>query len=379
MRKNYTAEQKQTVIDKYLSGVTITEISKETGITRNTIYNWIKLELKSKKKSSKVNMRDYFDLKQKCEQQEKMIAILQTANYTVSAPLRDRYEVIKELEGQYSVSLLCKTMKVAKGSYYNHILRAKRENTLAAQKRAELTPVIEDIFNSNKQIFGSSKIHAILKDRGYRVSQNTVAQIMHENGWFAIGGGAKKLYYMNLERKENILKQNFTVSRPNEVWVSDVTLFRYKKTTYYICVIIDLFARKVVGYRVSLSNSTQLTRGTFAAAYERRQPTELIFHSDQGSNYTSTSFRAYLKDLGVRQSFSATGTPYNNSVMESFFKTMKTEKLYRTDFRSERELRESIREYINYYNSERPHSILSFRTPDKHEADYLRKQRALVE
>ena len=219
MRKNYTAEQKQTVIDKYLSGVTITEISKETGITRNTIYNWIKLELKSKKKSSKVNMRDYFDLKQKCEQQEKMIAILQTANYTVSAPLRDRYEVIKELEGQYSVSLLCKTMKVAKGSYYNHILRAKRENTLAAQKRAELTPVIEDIFNSNKQIFGSSKIHAILKDRGYRVSQNTVAQIMHENGWFAIGGGAKKLYYMNLERKENILKQNFTVSRPNEVWV----------------------------------------------------------------------------------------------------------------------------------------------------------------
>lgn len=229
MRKNYTAEQKQAVIDQYFSGVTITEISKETGIARSTIYNWIEAHSKRKKESSKVNMQDYLDLKQKCEQQEKMILILQAANCTVSAPLRDRYEVIKELEGQYSVSLLCKTMKVAKGSYYNHILRAKRENTLAAQKRAELTPVIEDIFNSNNQIFGSSKIHAILKDRGYRVSQNTVAQIMHENGWFAIGGGAKKLYYMNLERKENILKQNFTVSRPNEVWVSDVTLFRYKK------------------------------------------------------------------------------------------------------------------------------------------------------
>ena len=195
-----------------------------------------------------------------------MIEILQAANCTVSAPLQERYAVIQELEGQYSINLLCKTMKVAKGSYYNHILRAKRENTLAAQKRAELTPVIEEIFNSNKQIFGSSKIHAILKDRGYRVSQNTVAEIMHENGWFAIGGGAKKLYYMNLERKENILKQNFTVSRPNEVWVSDVTLFKYNKTYFYICVIIDLFARKVVGYRVSLSNSTQLTRGTFMTA-----------------------------------------------------------------------------------------------------------------
>lgn len=226
MRKNYTAEEKQAVIDRYRSGAAIADISKETGVARNTIYTWIEENDKCKKKPKRVNMRDYATLKQKCEQQEKMIEILQAASCTVSAPLKERYEVIQELKGQYSVNLLCKTMNVAKGSYYNHILRAKRENTLAAQKRAELTPIIEEIFNGNKQIFGSSKIHAILKDRGYKVSQNTVAEIMHENGWFAIGGGAKKLYYMNLERKENILKQNFTVSRPNEVWVSDVTLFK---------------------------------------------------------------------------------------------------------------------------------------------------------
>ena len=377
MRKNYTAEEKQAVIEKYLSGITITEISKETGIGRNTIYTWI--QPNNKKKPEKVNMKDYLNLKKKCVQQEKMIEILQSANCTVSAPLKDRYNVIQELKEQYSIYLLCKTMKVAKGSYYNHILRAKRENTLAAQKRAELTPIIEEIFNANKQIFGAARIHAILKDRGYKTSQNTIADIMHENGWFAITGGARKQYYINLERKENILKQNFTVSRPNEVWVSDVTYFRYNKTTFYICVIIDLFARKVVGYRVSLSNSTQLTRGTFMTAYKSRNPTELLFHSDQGSNYTSNTFRAYLRDLGVKQSFSATGTPYNNSVMESFFKTLKTEKLYRIDFRSERELREAIKDYIHYYNNERPHSVLCYRTPDRYEADYLRKQQALVE
>ena len=114
-------------------------------------------------------------------------------------------------------------------------------------------------------------------------------------------------------------------------------------------------------------------------AYKSRNPTELLFHSDQGSNYTSNTFRAYLRDLGVKQSFSATGTPYNNSVMESFFKTLKTEKLYRIDFRSERELREAIKDYIHYYNNERPHSVLCYRTPDRYEADYLRKQQALVE
>ncbi len=377
MRKNYSEEEKQAVIEKYLSGITITEISKETGIGRNTIYSWI--EQNNTKKPEKVNMQEYLNLKKKCEQQEKMIEILQSANCTVSAPLKDRYNVIQGFEGQYSIYLLCKTMKVAKGSYYNHILRAKRENTLAAQKRAELTPIIEEIFNANKQIFGAARIHAILKDRGYKISQNTVADIMHENGWFAITGGAKKQYYINLERKENILKQNFTVSRPNEVWVSDVTYFRYNKTTFYICVIIDLFARKVVGYSVSLSNSTQLTRGTFMAAYKSRNPTNLLFHSDQGSNYTSNTFRAYLRDLGVKQSFSATGTPYNNSVMESFFKTLKTEKLYRIDLRSERELREAIKDYIHYYNNERPHSVLCYRTPDKYEADYLRKQQDFAE
>lgn len=98
MRKNYTAEEKQAVIYRYRSGVAIADISKETGIARNTIYTWIEEDGKSKKKSEKVNMRDYATLKQKCEQQEKMIEILQAASCTVSAPLKDRYEVIRELE-----------------------------------------------------------------------------------------------------------------------------------------------------------------------------------------------------------------------------------------------------------------------------------------
>lgn len=240
-----------------------------------------------------------------------------------------------------------------------------------------MTPIIEEIFHSNKQIYGASKVHAVLKDRGYKVGQQTVADIMHENGWFAIGTSAKKLYYMNLERKENLLNQQFTVSKPNEVWVSDVTYFKYKNNIYYICVIIDLFARKVIACRVSLNNSTQLTRGTFLSAYKDRQPEDLTFHSDRGCNYTSATFRLCLSELKVKQSFSNPGNPYNNSVMESFFKSMKTERLYRTDFRSEREFREAVKEYITFYNEKRPHSVLRYRTPNKCEDDYVRKQATL--
>ena len=377
MKKIYSQEFKEQIVQEHFAGNTITELAKEHSLSRNTIYSWIKQYGKAIKRTKPINMREYNDLQQKCEQLEKMVEILQQAPCTVTAPLSERYALIQDLSEKYSVSLLCKTMKVAKGSYYNHIFRNKNENTKFEEKKRELTPIIEKIFNDSKQIYGASKIHAILKDRGYVVGQNTIADIMHENGWFCIGHGAKKLYYMNLERKENLLKQQFTVTRPNEVWVSDVTYFKYNNTVFYICVILDLFARKVISHRISLNNSTQLTKNTFMTAYNERQPQDLMFHSDQGCNYTSATFRMCLKDLNVKQSFSNPGNPFNNSVMESFFKSMKTEKLYRTDFRSEREFRIAVKEYIEFYNEKRPHSVLRYRTPNKFEEDYIRKQAAL--
>lgn len=233
-----------------------------------------------------------------------------------------------------------------------------------------MTPVIEQIYNENHQIFGASKIHAILKDRGYAISEKTVADIMHKNGWFSIRPCSKKLYLQNEERRQNILNQQFNVSHPNEVWVSDVTYFRYNNKMYYICVILDLFARKIIGYKVSKKNSTQLTKSTFKAVYEKRHPSDILFHSDQGANYTSKSFTTYLREFNVRQSFSNPGTPYDNSVMESFFKSLKSEKLYRTEFTSERKLREAIDSYMDFYNNKRPHHILSNQTPDAYEERY---------
>ena len=234
MKKIYSKEQKATIIKKYLSGKTVTELSSEYEVSRSTIYNWITESPDCKKQERQINMRDFFDLERRYKKQEKMIEILQNAPCTVNSPLHERYEYILNCSEKYSVNLLCKTMKVAKGSYYNHILRCKNENTLFEEKKKELTPIIEEIFHDSNQEYGAGKIHAILKDRGYAVGQKTVADIMHENGWFAIGGGAKKLYYMNLERKENLLNQQFTVSRPNEVWVSDVTYFKYKNMILYL-------------------------------------------------------------------------------------------------------------------------------------------------
>ena len=178
---------------------------------------------------------------------------------------------------------------------------------------------------------------------------------------------------MYQEKKQNLLNQQFTVSRPNEVWVGDVTQFRFKGRNYYICVIIDLYSRKVVSYKISKSNSIQLTKATFKYAYESRQPTDLLFHSDRGGNYTSNAYTSYLEQLGIRQSFSRASTPYDNSVIEAFFKSLKAEKLYLIDIDSEKELFSAIKNYMNFYNSSSPHTILNYTTPDAFETRFFSK------
>lgn len=379
MKKTYSQEFKEQIIQEHCAGSTVTELSKEYSLSRNTIYTWIEQHGTAIKRTKPINMREYNDLQQKCEQLEKMVEILQESPCTVKATLSERYAVIQSLSDKYSVSLLCKTMKVAKGSYYNHILRNKNEDTLAAQKRAEITPIIQAIFEESQQVYGASKIHAILKDRGYQISPNTVADIMHDNGWFSSRGGAKKLYLKSQERKQIASTYKMKATKPNEIWVGDVTIFSLSNVYYYICVILDIYSRRVVGYRISTCNSTQLTKATFKMAYERREPTELHFHSDQGRNYISRTYVDYLKSLGVKQTFSRPSKPYDNSIIEAFFKSLKTEKLYRTEFRSERELKESVKEYIEHYNSARPHEFLNYKTPDAFEKIFHSKQATLHE
>ena len=157
----------------------------------------------------------------------------------------------------------------------------------------------------------------------------------------------------------------------NEVWVSDVTYFSLFNRMYYICVIIDLYARKVIAHKISKHNSTHLTKATAKTAYELRKPVDtLLFHSGQGSNYLSIEFRKHLQSINITQSFSNPRTPYDNSVMESFFESFKREALYRYRFKTEKEFLQSVDTYMIFYNNKRPHSVLMNRTPSKFEANY---------
>ena len=145
MNKYYSTATKIKIIQQYSQGVSISELSKNSGASRSTIYQWIDKNKQTVCKNQNLNLRDYHDLVIKCERQQKIIEILKSSPCTVSAPLRERYEVIKTFKATYSETLLCDALNVSKGSYYNHIFRNKNEANQYAQKEEEITPIIEKI------------------------------------------------------------------------------------------------------------------------------------------------------------------------------------------------------------------------------------------
>ena len=274
---------------------------------------------------------------------------------------------------QFSVHTLCEALDVSRGTFYNHIFR-RTEVTVNDKRREQLREQVNEIFEESQQRYGANKICAILADRGIRSSKKYVAELMREMGLYSIGNNARREYKksVDLPLKRNLLKQQFDVSNPNQVWVSDVTCLKVKDNYCFVCVIIDLYSRKIIAYRVSEKNSTYLITSTFKQAFEARGfPPGLMFHSDQGSQYTSGAFRKLLHLNKVVQSFSNSGRPHDNAVAEAFFANMKREELYRRKLKSVQEFRTIVDDYIFFYNNERPHSTLANRTPCRFEEQYV--------
>lgn len=218
----------------------------------------------------------------------------------VSAPLKERLHALEPFYRKYEVHTICEALDVDRGTFYNHMLRNKRENAWFEKRRQEYCQLIHDVFDEYQQVLGAEKIQTILVQRGHQVSKEYVSRLMSEMGLRSVRMTAKKEYLKlrEPERKKNLLQQQFTADQPNQRWVSDVSCFKLKDHYLYVCVIIDLFSRKVIAYKISKKNSTQLITATFKMAYEERNPpARLIFHSNRGAQYTPHRFQQLLHEL----------------------------------------------------------------------------------
>lgn len=365
-------ELKAKALQRFFKGIEeVAAIALSVGVSRQTIYNWADGKPRESKPASihiKTSNKELWKAKNRCAFQDRVNNILQVAGVTPLDGLDKKLTAMIDLYNEDPIACparsLCYALKVSRGAFYGRLRFNKNENAWFYKHRAELEVAIENIFNEFEQRYGSSKITAVLKERGFHTCRETVMSIMRQKGLRCIRNEAKRFWKKNIRKPQNLVKRNFKPERPNQIWVSDVTEWNFHQVKYYICAIIDLYSRKVIAYKIGLRNSTHLVMNTFKAAWKSRNASDgLIYHSDRGSNYKSIAMSKMLYGLGVKESFSRAHTPSDNSVNESFFNNFKSEELYRRRYKSLREFKKAIENYVEFYNNDRIHSFNNNKTP----------------
>lgn len=371
MKKKISEETKVEIVSLFNKGMKGNNIINMYSISKSSLYNWAKQYTTIESKERTVTAKHYYNLQQKYDKLKSRIEIYNSTDCTPASNREKRIQAILTLRNDFSLHALCDTFNIPRATIYHYI---RRDGKSASEIKDEnLKVLILDIFNKSKERLGAKKIKAKLNEEGISISVKRIVRLMKEMNIKCKIYKKKRVYVrLNTSKEhENKLKQRFYQEFPNNAWVSDITYLNIGKERYYLCAIIDLFSRKVISYIVSNDMTVTLVISVFMTAFNSRgNPKELLFHSDCGGQYISTIFKQLLKELGVEQSFSSPGYPYDNAVIESFFRSMKTEELYKYNYNSIDELNIIVDEYIEYYNDYRPHKSLNNKTPNQFEKEY---------
>ncbi len=277
---------------------------------------------------------------------------------------------MREHEGEFRVSALCRALEVRPAGYYRWRGRKPSSRT---EENERLVEKIKAAHAESRAIYGSPKIHRRLQQAGERVNHKRVARLMREHGITA--KRVKKFKRTTDSRHtlpvaDNVLARDFRAARPNQVWTSDITYVWTAEGWLYLAVFLDLYSRLVVGWAVSESLTTEFVEQAFLQGQARRgEGVTPLVHSDRGSQYASTTFRERLAAWGCRQSMSRKGDCWDNAVTESFFGMLKTEMVHHERFGTRQEARDKLFDYIEvFYNRMRIHSATGYYAPAEYEA-----------
>lgn len=280
-----------------------------------------------------------------------------------------KFSAIDEHRNEYPLKIMCKAMHVSKSGYH-----AWRSRPASSRKSEEfrLLRLVEKVHLGSRGTYGSPRVHAVLSGLGETCSRPRVARLMKR---FGIRAKTKRKFKATTDSKHklptasNILNRNFNPTAPNKVWAGDITYLSTKEGWLYLAVVLDLYSRKVVGWSMGETLNRELTLEAMRMAIRQRQPgSDLLSHSDRGSQYASNDYQTLLKTYGITCSMSRKGNCWDNSVVESFFGTLKQEHIFFCDFMSRDEARRSVFEWIEgFYNRDRIHSTLGYRSPNEYE------------
>ncbi len=280
-----------------------------------------------------------------------------------------RYRFIRDHTPQYPVAVQCQVLQVPRSGYYAW---RRCPESARVQEDQRLLTHMTTIHTASKKTYGSPRVLAELRKLGESCGKHRVARVMRQHGLVA---KQRRKYCAttnsahDLPVAENVLNRQFSPAAPNQAWVSDITYVPTGEGWLYLAAIMDLAFRGIVGWAMSSRIDRVLVCDALTDAVQRRHPAPgLIHHSDRGSQYASHDYQDLLTQQGLIPSMSRKGNCWDNAPMESFFHSMKVEWLHDQTFRTRAEARQAIFTYIEvWYNRQRLHSSLGYRSPEQYE------------
>lgn len=265
-------------------------------------------------------------------------------------------------------------MNVRRQGYYEWVAR-EQERPVRFRQDEVLTAKIQNVFYESKRRYGARKILRLLRREGWIVGRKRVRRLMLASGLVPI---TFRRHVATTDSKHglavfpNLVNRDFRAATVNRIWVSDFTYIRTDEGWLYLCSVLDICSRRVVGWAVSRTIDRKLAIAALENAVKNRRPERgWIFHTDRGSQYASADFRKAVAKCGGLQSMSGPGSPYDNACAESFFRSLKVECADVTRFATRRQATDEITEYMLFYNRRRIHASLDYRTPAEFEHDLI--------
>lgn len=280
--------------------------------------------------------------------------------------------MIAELKSRVPITFLCRHFDVSRSSFYSW--RSRPETPRLVSKKG-ISEEIKRIFKNSKSSYGSPRIYKELKANGISVSENTVASYMQEMGLDARLKKKYKVQTTDSKHSKPIAPRLFKVEEehsipehPGRLLAGDITYLRLGNSFLYLAVVMDLYNREIVGWSMSESLEKTIVLNALSSAMKKLGPdSEVIFHSDRGSQYAATAYRNLMKEKNVIPSMSRKGNCYDNAYVESWFSSLKKECIYRQSYSTKKELRQLVFRYIeSWYNKKRRHSALGYLSPEEY-------------
>lgn len=274
------------------------------------------------------------------------------------------FAFIAKHRGIWPLKWMCDALGVSRSGYHAWLTRPPSERSIS---NALLGKHVHDSFIASDRTYGARRVWRDVLAKGFDCGLHRVERLMREHALRARPRRRKRPIDTG-ERSiiaDNVLDRAFTADAPNRKWLADFTYIWTAEGWLYVAVVLDLFARRIVGWSMQASMTSQLvTDALMMALWRRGKPERVMHHSDQGSQYTSEDFQKLLADNGIQCSMSRSGNVWDNAAMESFFSTLKTERIRRKTYRSRDAARADVFDYIErFYNPSRRHSANGYLSP----------------